>query len=258
VEGILNGFREWRILRACAAAAVLGWLAFAAAAQPVRYHGIQLDERYKLMVEERERELVVFLAGRDRVPGGPIKHEKLDGGIETTYRVTDQEILFRVRTEIMRASPPNYLSNPGLKYRITVEGVEMSPNMRVMHEVPAAEVRDVLAAEMVKLGIRAEGRHREAMHHAVPLVLGVLRASGRFPAEVPMTIERSEVGRIRGLGEGLERKPLPAGRNLNPLAPEDSVTSPERPFGFNLNPNESEESEESDMATGSTRAESNR
>jgi len=222
--------------RLVAVAALLLAVCLAASGEPVRYHGIQLDEHYKLMVEQRNNALYVFLSSRSRVPGGPLKQLTPEGKTKQTYRIEQKEVLLSVRVTILRPAPPNYLSNPGLSYRIIIQGVELEPDLVVIREVPDTEARKTIIAEFNKIGAREGGLYKKALHYAGPLVLGVLKASGFMPAEIPLTVKRSEVGRIRGLGTGLQRKSLPAGRDLNPLHGKNGPAGPEHAFTFPSTP----------------------
>jgi hypothetical protein len=206
-------------------------------AEPTRFHGLNLDEQSKLMVEQRNGEVLVFLTARSRVAGGPAEQVNSAGAIEKHFRLAVREDLLRVRSEVLQSSPPNNLSNPGLRYRIIIEGMELEPDLTVIHEVTANQARKTLVAEFAKIGARNTTHYRDALHVAAPLVLGVLKTNGRMPAELPVSIERSQVGRIRGLSQGLQIQGLPAGRGLNPLVPTTHVSSdPERPFVFSTEP----------------------
>ena len=231
---IRQGFSTYHAMGIVAVIAAI--LAVPCAAEITRFHGVQLDEQYKLMVSQENGYALVFLSARERIPGGPFEEEQVDGSKEIAHRMSLNEELVSVRTEILRTAPPNNLSNPGLKYRVIIEGKGLEPDLVVMHEVGAAMVRNTIVAELDKIGARAGGKYRYAMHLAGPIVVGVLKASGQLPPELPLTIERSQVGRIRVAGESLSRKKLPAGRNLNPLMQSEEEESPERSYTFNVAP----------------------
>ncbi len=229
-----QGFSTYYIHRGLVLIAMLA--ALPCAAEMTRFHGIQLDEQHKLMVAQEDGAALVFLSARERVAGGPLKQIQVDGTLDTAFRVSQNEELVRVRTQILRTAPPNNLSNPGLKYRVIIEGRGLEPDLVVIHEVGASMVRGTIVSELDKIGARAGGQYRYALHLAGPIVVGVLKASGQLPPELPLTIERSQVGRIRVAGDSLSRKKLPAGRTLNPLTQSDEEEKPERSFSFHVAP----------------------
>ena len=205
-------------LATVAAAAIL---AGAAAHDPPRYHGIDLDERHKVMLEQRYNEIEVFLSMRSRAEGGgPIapSHRQQEDEI---FRFEDKRVLARVRVDILQVARPNNLSNPGTLYRIQFQGVELEPDYAVIHTVRDVDAREVLLAEFQQMAARAQGINREALRSGGLMTVGVLRDSNLFPAELPSSIEKSIVGRVRGLDETLQRRALPQGRSLNPLTDEE-------------------------------------
>ena len=208
--------RKWSLFAGCAVALAL---ALPAAAEPVRYHGIALDEKYMLMLEQRDGRITVFLSMRSRqVGGGAIVGTTLEAGTDEVSRFKDKKLLVYVQCEVLKPSAPNYLSNPGERYRIIVRGADVLPDYVAIHEVRDIEARDTLIQEFEKIGSKLNGIEREAMHFAGPMVLGVLNDYKKLPADVPVSIERSGVGKIRGLGKSLQRETLPAGQKLNPAA----------------------------------------
>lgn len=225
-----RGILVRRSIYATAVGALL--IASPAFGEIVRWHGLDLNEQYKLMVEQHDDYVEIFLTGRERLPGGPLVQTAAGGDTKIMHRVEDRETLVRIRATVLRTAPPNNLSNPGTKYRIVIEGVDILPDLVVIHELQDTQVRDVLAAELEQIGARAGGIYRDAMRLGASIALGVLKANGQLPAQIPLTIERSEVGQIRGLGQGLTRQSLPAGRTLNPLTQAEESTQPERTFTF--------------------------
>lgn len=188
-----------------------------APAEQTRYHGLKINEQYEVMLEQQRGLLAIVLVGRESPPGGPIELNATDGTTDTAFRIDKREVLVEVKVEVLRSAPPNYLANPGLRYRLTILGETLEPDLAVIHEAADTEIRGLLVGELAAIGARAGGLYREALHYGSQLTLGVLKASGYLPAELPMTIEKSTVGRIRGLDQGLTRRSLPAGRSMNPL-----------------------------------------
>lgn len=205
--------------RATALLAISAALA-ATAPDPPRYHGIDLDERHKVMLEQRYNQIDVFLSMRSRAQGGgPIApgHRQQEGEV---FRYEDQRVLARVRVDVLQVARPNNLSNPGTLYRIHFQGVELEPDYAVIHTVRDVDAREILLAEFQRMAGRAQGVDRDALHVGGMMTVGVLQDTNLFPAELPATIEKSIVGRVRGLDETLQRRALPQGRSLNPLVDE--------------------------------------
>jgi hypothetical protein len=205
------------MIAVCAAAACL----VGAGIEPARFHGIDLDEKHKVMLEQRFNEIEVFLTMRTRAQGGgPVApgHRQQE---DEVFRFQDKRVLARVRVDVLQSAGPNNLSNPGTLYRIYFQGVEFEPDYGVIHTVRDIDARETLLAEFERMASRASGVDREALYFGGLMSVGVLRDSNLFPAELPKTIEKSIVGRVRGLDESLQRRALPYGRNLNPLSGEE-------------------------------------
>mgnify|MGYP007011821232 CR=1 FL=1 len=201
--------------------AVAAMLAATNAYDPPRFHGIDLDEKHKVMLEQRYNQIEVFLSMRTRAQGGgPVapSHRQQEGEV---FRFEDKRVLARVRVDVLQVARPNNLSNPGTLYRIYFQGVELEPDYAVVHTVRDIEAREILLAEFQRMAARAQGVDREALHFGGLMAVGVLQDTSLFPAELPATIERSIVGRVRGLDETLQRRALPQGRTLNPLGDEE-------------------------------------
>jgi hypothetical protein len=181
-------------------------LALPALAAPVRHHGFQLDERHRLFVEEVDGFVTVSVLIRARGPGGP----PIDDDTVAAGRYGQRRTLVRVRSEVLKPAAPNYLRNPGQRYRIVFDAVAVVPGYALMRELDAPDARPWLDNQFELIRAQASGIDRTALWFAPMLVLGLLNEAGRMPAFVPQSIRRSGVGRTRGL-ESLERKGLARG-----------------------------------------------
>lgn len=218
-----NGRRGFPCLLACGFLLVsLAW------GEPiVRYHGFKMDPQYRLVIEEEDGLVKVGLLSRKRDIGGPdLERDKnaLQTNEPNPYRSAKKENLIEVRAEPLQASAPNALKNPARRYRITLRGVELEPNYSAVIETDAATAREQFYKEMEKLEARADSIHRQALHDAASLTLGVLSEAGRMPADVTETVKHSAVAQARGLGPNLQRKSMDTGRGLDPLATQKSQT----------------------------------
>lgn len=191
-------------------------LSFPVSAEEIRFHGLQMDSRHRLVIEQVEGALEASIITRGRAVGGDTT-PRVPGAPAAMTRQSQKETLVRARADVLKTAAPNYLRNPGERYRIRLEGVDFLPEFRVDITVDAARAVDQFNIEFEKLVQRASGIQREALRHAGPLILGALNVAGHMPADIPQTVLESSVGRIRGLEERLERRSLPAGRSLNPV-----------------------------------------
>jgi hypothetical protein len=223
--------RGKRMLGLCVSGFVL--LSLASAEPIVRYHGFKMDPQYRLVIEEENGLVKVGLLSRKRDIGGPNpEHEKNAPPANSAptanepnpFRSAKKENLIEVRAEPLQASSPNALKNPAQRYRITLRGVELEPDYSAVIETDAASARDKFYKEMEKLEARADGIHREALHDAASLTLGVLSEAGRMPADVTETVKHSAVAQARGLGPNLQRKSMDTGRSLDPMAAQKTQT----------------------------------
>ncbi|HPX42589.1 MAG TPA: hypothetical protein PLF51_19285, partial [Candidatus Hydrogenedentes bacterium] len=95
--------------------------------EAVRHHGFRLDERHLLLLEQRHREIEIGIATRSRNIGDTARTRTRDESSETAGRFETVEYLAKITAEVLKPSAPNYLSNPGERYRITIEGLSVDP-----------------------------------------------------------------------------------------------------------------------------------
>jgi len=189
----------------------LGWSAGAARAEEIHYHGFEMNSQTKLIFEQENGVVRITLVSRARPtttepdPTPKSSEEALLG------RGTQRRVLAQARAEVLRPSAPNYLRNPGQRYRITVEGVEVCPDYAVKLDVDAAQARKTMEGEIRKLRDRASGIEREALAYATTMVPDILNQADRMPATLSETVLRSQVGRIRVTDKTFQRRPLPTG-----------------------------------------------
>lgn len=165
-------------------------------------HGMPLDERNRLEIKQIGGHLTISLISRNRLP--LTTPWEVDG--HQVQRVTERTELATINSEVLVPAAPNYLSNPGDLYRITVDGVCFTPPYHSVREVKAEEARAYLYSEFVKLQGRLDGIPREAMRRAAGVSLAVLNKAGRLPGELSTTVLRSKAGITRFGGEKLEKR----------------------------------------------------
>jgi hypothetical protein len=210
-------------------ALLLGTMCYAADRTEVRQHGFRLDEKNRLVLEQRHRTVRIGIASRTR-PVGDVPHTRTND--DTSDKVAHFGVvryLAEVSAEVLLPSAPNYLSNPGERYRITVVGLEVDPDFVVKTEVDAGVARATFLSEMEKLRARAHGIDREALYYGAPYALEVLSSSGLMAARIPTTIRRSQVARIRTDDPTLQRRRMDTGRRV--FAPK-SLGKPEEERGL--------------------------
>lgn len=113
--------------------------------------------------------------------------------------------LVRVHSEVLASAPPNYVKNPGLRYRISVEGLAVGRDYQRMFEVDAHDAVEAMQSEIMRIANNTFGITRDALFYGSILTVRALNESAKLPADIPDTILRSEVGQIRILGQGLQR-----------------------------------------------------
>ena len=182
--------------------------------EAVRHHGFRLDERHLLLLEQRHREIEIGIATRSRNIGDTARTRTRDESSETAGRFETVEYLAKITAEVLKPSAPNYMSNPGERYRITIEGLSVDPDYVVRVEADAIVARATVLSALNELGARAAGIQREALHHAGPYALQVLNETDLMPAPIPTSIQESQAGRIRFDNPALQRESLEAGRKL--------------------------------------------
>lgn len=180
-------------------AVVLLLMGLAAWSDVPKLHGIELDERNRLEVQQISGSLTISLITRSRIP--PNKPSTING--REVERMTGRKELIKVRSEVLIPSAPNYLCNPGDLYRITVDGVCFTPPYHSVREVKAGEALAYLYGEFVKLQGRLDGMQREAVRNAAGISLSVLNKAGYLPGQVATSVMKSKAGRERFGGEKL-------------------------------------------------------
>ncbi len=167
-----------------------------------RQHGMDLDERNRLEVEQMGGALTISLITRDRI--APNMPAIVDG--QEVQRVSNRVELAKVRSEVLRPAAPNYLSNPGDLYRITVDGVCFTPPYHSRRDVKAEDVLTYLYSEFVKIQGRLDGVRRDAMRTAAGVSMSVLNKAGYLPGDVAMSVKKSKAGQARFGGEKLAKR----------------------------------------------------
>lgn len=169
-------------------------------------HGLILDDKHRVKLYEDDGWIVMSLQKRERAVGGPFDYfnpDTPDADIAIRY---DQEYdLLRMGAEVMAPAPPNYIRNPGRRYKITIEGLGVAPMYKAMFEVDAANALDAVATEIHKLSGLCVGIEVAAVEFGGLLAMRALNESGHLPARIPLTILRSKVGQIRIQGQYFER-----------------------------------------------------
>ncbi|MBI5093635.1 MAG: hypothetical protein HZB26_14470 [Candidatus Hydrogenedentes bacterium] len=196
----------------------------------VRYHGFKMDPQYRLVIEEENGLVKIGLLSRARDEGGPNPEKAAETSVPLTsepnpFRSAKKENLIEVRAEALQASAPNALKNPAQRYRIIMRGVDLEPEYAAIIETDASTAREKFYKEMGKLEARTDGIHRQALHDAASLTLGVLGEAGKMPADITETVKHSAVAQTRGLGPTLQRRSLDTGRRLDPMAAQKPETS---------------------------------
>jgi hypothetical protein len=191
-------------------------------AQTIRYHGAQINESDRLILEEENGWVRIGVLSRARDLQGPLKepatYEWTTGG-----RKMEVKFLARAYSEVVLTAAPNYFQNPGVIYRIRVEGMELAPDYGSRLMVDAMRARATMAEEIEKLGSYAQGIEREALHLAASLVLEVFKESRRMPAPIMTSVLESRAGMFRVMSPTLERRAVRPGEVF---APELAIRRP--------------------------------
>ena len=172
----------------------------------IRNHGLYLDEKNKLKIEESDGWTTVILQRKARAAGGPQEiFSEESGEVEPVIRFGMEERLVRMRSEVLVPAEPNYIRNPGQRYRISIEGIEVAPHYARVFEVDAADALDAVTNEFRQLQSYTDGPKKLAMYYGGLLSMRALNESGRIPAVIPITVLRSQGGEFRIQGEGMGR-----------------------------------------------------
>ena len=171
-----------------------------------RYHGMILDDKHALQLEEEEGGwITVKLRRLARAAGGPQIYHDPETEEASVIRCGEEEVLAKLRAEVLVPAPPNYVGNPGQRYRITVQGVTVAPDYTHVFEVDAANALDAVFNEFKKIYDTTEGVERDALYYGAIIAMRVLNKSFHLPAEIPLTTLRGGAGQIRIQGQYYER-----------------------------------------------------
>ncbi|GMU92293.1 MAG: hypothetical protein AMXMBFR4_13510 [Candidatus Hydrogenedentota bacterium] len=193
--------RKWV---ACVLSLLIG--AVAGGAQEIRYHGESLDENHRVLIEEQNGVCRIGVFERSRFAGDRlIQLAPVGPGISPRAN-PEPEFLLEVRAEVLKPSAPNYLQNPGERYRISIETLKLEPYYANEVEVAAEHARDQLFYEFEVLRVRATGIEEKALAAAAPLVAEIFKEAQRLPAEIYTSVLRSRSGRFRITEETRQRR----------------------------------------------------
>lgn len=176
---------------------VIGLAATSAFAQEKRYHGEALDENNRLLIEEELGVCRVGVFERSRFSGDRLIDQVESAPGSSPRANPAPEYMIEVRAEVLKSSAPNYLQNPGERYRIILRTLNMSVEYDNMVEVPAEFARDQLFYEFEQVRTQVTGIEREAVEHAAPLVAEIFKEAQRLPAEIYTSVLKSRTGQFR-------------------------------------------------------------
>ncbi len=186
-----------RLLDCIAILALVLTLSIPAFAQEKRYHGEPLDENNRLLIEEELGVCRVGVFARSRFSG-----DRLIDFVEAAPGASPRanpapEYLLEVRAEVLKSSAPNYLQNPGERYRITMRTLKLSVEYDNTVDVPAEFARDQLFYEFEQVRTQTGGLERKAIEAAAPLVAEIFKEEQRLPAEIFTSVLKSRTGQFR-------------------------------------------------------------
>lgn len=169
-------------------------------------HGLYLDDKHRVKLVEDDGWIVMKLQKRERPAGGPLEFadpETREG--EYAIRFDQEYDLLRIGAQVLAPAPPNYIRNPGRRYRIIIEGLAVAPMYKTNFEVDAANALDAVATEFHKMAATTHGIEVAAVEFGGLLAMRALNESGFLPARIPLTVLRSKVGQVRIQGQYFER-----------------------------------------------------
>ena len=179
---------------------------FRTSSEMQKTHGLMLDDKHRVKLYEDAGWIVISLQRRQRAPGGPYEYFNPDDKTHDTATRYDEEYdLMRIGSEVLAAAPPNYIRNPGRRYRVTIEGLAVAPLYKTTFEVDASNALDAVATEFHKISAIGHDIEVPAIEFGGLLAMRALNESGYLPARIPLTILRSKVGQIRIQGQYFER-----------------------------------------------------
>ncbi len=175
------------------------------AGDQVKTHGLYLDAKHSLHIVEFEGWAVIKTRNRERADGGPATVAAPGGEDASVIRKIGEHVLARMKAEVLVPAPPNYVRNPGMRYRVTVEGVDVAPGYTRTFEVDAADALAEIRTDFEMLMSYSYGIETQALDTGYYLAARALSESGRLPAEVPLSILKSKVGQARFQGAFMVR-----------------------------------------------------
>lgn len=170
-------------------------------------HGVFLDDKHRVKIYEDDGWVVLSLQKKQRAPGGPDVAYGMenDDDIGSTIRYDEEYDLIRLGAEVLAPAPPNYIRNPGRRYRVFIEGLAVAPLYKNQFEVDAANALDAISTEIHKLSAQAKDLEVPAIEFGGMVALRALNESGFLPTRIPLTVLRSKVGQVRIQGQYFER-----------------------------------------------------
>lgn len=179
--------------------------------ESIRGHGFTIDDQYDLQVLHINDVCTIRLEKRDRAPGGPFVWFDPDTGEdESIIRDKEPIDLMAIRAEVLVPAPPNYLKNPGQRYRITLTGITVAPEFNKVFEVNAGDALAAVFSEIDKLyNSTREPIYRTGLFYGAVIALRVLNQTAHLPAEIPIGTMKSRSAQVRIDSEFLTRRPQP-------------------------------------------------
>lgn len=187
-----------------------------ALAQEKRYHGEVLDENHRLLIEEELGVARIGVFERSRFHGDRLSDIVIPTPGSSPRANPAPEYMLEVRAEILKSSEPNYLQNPGERYRITMHTLEMSVEYENVVEVSAEFARDQLFYEFEQIRAKTTGLERKAVETAAPLVAEIFKESQRLPAEIYTSVLKSRTGQFRITPETRQRRKIEPSQTFAP------------------------------------------
>lgn len=186
-------------------------MSVAAIADDVLFHGAPLDEQHSVQLAQELNSIKIGIVERTRVIGEdtimPLGSSNTVG--VTQRRTPKPRYLCEVRVQILQSSAPNYIQNPGQRYRISIHGLALEPGYGNVVEVYAAQARDTVFYEIEKLRELTSGLEKEALGIAGPIAVNAFKASQTLPAEIFESVMRSRGGRFRITKDTLQVRRIP-------------------------------------------------
>lgn len=165
--------------------------------QEKRFHGETLDENHRLLIEEENGVCRIGVFERSRFRGDRLI-DIVEASPGTSPRANPApEYMLEVRAEVLKSSAPNYLQNPGERYRISMQTLKLSAEYQNMVEISAEHARDQLFYEFEQVRELTTGLERKAIEAAAPLVAEIFKEEQRLPAEIYTSVLKSRGGQFR-------------------------------------------------------------